>query len=164
MLSSGENPHYLLRRIIRFASEDIGMADPNALVQALAAKDAYDFLGSAEGDYAIANAVIYCATAPKSNSCYVAYKKAVEDATQFNSLNPPKHILNAPTKMMKEMDYGKNYIYDHDTENCFSGQEYFPNEMLGNSRPQYYTPNSRGFEREIIKRLEYWQKLKDSKL
>lgn len=160
MLVAGEDPHFLLRRIIRFASEDVGMADPQALVQALAAKDAYDFLGKEEGDYAIANAVIYCATTPKSNACYVAYKSAVVDATQFNSLMPPTHILNAPTKTMKEMGYGKNYIYDHDTKNAFSGQEYFPEIMTKNSRPKYYTPNERGFERDIIKRLEYWQKLR----
>lgn len=160
MLIAGENPHYLLRRIARFASEDIGMADPQALPQVLSAKDAYDFLGSPEGDYAIANAVIYCATAPKSNACYTAYKSAIKDAHQFNSIMPPAYILNTPTRMMQEMDYGKGYIYDHDTKNAFSGQEYFPEPMLKNSRPKYYTPNPRGFEREIIKRLNYWQKLK----
>ena len=168
MMQAGEEPNYLLRRIARFASEDIGMADPQALVQVLAAKDSYDFLGSPEGDYAIANAVIYCATAPKSNSCYLAYKNAVQDAEQFNSLMPPKHILNAATKMMKNLDYGKGYIYDHDTKNAFSGQEYFPDEMVKHfdlaSRPKYYTPNERGFEREIIKRLTYWNKLRSSKL
>ncbi|MFT5703175.1 MAG: putative ATPase [Rickettsiales bacterium] len=164
MMSSGENPHYLLRRIVRFASEDIGMADPNALVQALAAKDSYDFLGSPEGDYAIANAAIYCATAPKSNSCYMAYKAAILDAKEFNSLMPPKHILNSPTKMMKDLDFGKDYIYDHDTKNAFSGQEYFPGEMLKNrQRPEYYQPQNRGFERDIIKRLDYWTKLKNDK-
>ncbi|MFT6333040.1 MAG: putative ATPase [Lentimonas sp.] len=162
MLSAGENPHYLLRRIVRFASEDIGMADPNALIQAIAAKDSYDFLGSPEGDYAIANAAIYCATAPKSNSCYIAYKQAVIDAKKFNSLNPPKHILNSPTKMMKDLEYGKNYIYDHDTENRFSGQEYFPDDMLKNQRPKYYDPDEVGFERDIVKRLKYWKKLKKS--
>jgi putative ATPase len=161
MIQAGEDRNYLLRRIIRFASEDIGMADPQALVQSLAAKDSYNFLGDFEGDYAIANAVIYCATAPKSNSCYVAYKAAVADAQQFNSLMPPKQILNSPTKMMKEMDYGKGYIYDHDTKNAFSGQEYFPDEMVKN-RPRYYQPNERGFEREIIKRLEYWEKLRNN--
>jgi putative ATPase len=162
MLQAGEEPNYLLRRIVRFASEDIGMADPQALVQALAAKDSYDFLGSPEGDYAIANAVIYCATAPKSNSCYVAYKSAVKDADHFNSLMPPKQILNAPTKMMREMNYGQGYIYDHDTKNAFSGQEYFPDEMVKKGRPKYYEPNERGFEREVIKRLEYWEKLRNS--
>ena len=161
MLIAGEEPHFLLRRVVRFASEDIGMADPQALIQALAAKDSYDFLGSPEGDYAIANAVIYCTTAPKSNACYVAYKSAVKDARQFNSLTPPKYILNAPTKMMKDMDYKKGYIYDHDVKNAFSGQEYFPEAMLQNKRPEYYLPNKRGFEREIIKRLEYWQKQRE---
>lgn len=160
MLQAGEDRNYLLRRIVRFASEDIGMADPQALVQALAAKDSYNFLGDAEGDYAIANAVIYCTTAPKSNSCYVAYKAAVADAEDFNSLMPPKHILNSPTKMMKDLDYGKHYIYDHNTKNAFSGQEYFPDEMVKKERPKYYQPNERGFEREIIKRLEYWEKLR----
>ena len=162
MLQAGEDPNYLLRRIVRFASEDIGMADPQALVQALSAKDSYNFLGSPEGDYAIANAVIYCATAPKSNSCYLAYKAAVKDAQHFNSLIPPKAILNAATKMMRDLNYGKGYIYDHDTKNAFSGQEYFPDEMVKKGRPKYYEPNERGFEREIIKRLEYWEKLRKS--
>jgi putative ATPase len=162
MMQAGEDRNYLLRRIIRFASEDIGMADPQALVQALAAKDSYNFLGDFEGDYAIANAVIYCATAPKSNACYVAYKAAVVDAQKFNSLIPPKQILNSPTKMMKDLDYGKNYIYDHDTKNAFSGQEYFPDAMIKNDRPKYYQPNERGFEREIIKRLNYWKQLKNN--
>ncbi|MFT6105822.1 MAG: putative ATPase [Rickettsiales bacterium] len=165
MMSAGEDPHYLLRRIVRFASEDIGMADPNALIQALAAKDSYDFLGSPEGDYAIANAAIYCATAPKSNSCYVAYKAALIDAKNFNSLMPPKNILNSPTKMMKDLDYGKDYIYDHDTKNTFSGQEYFPDEILiKRPRPKYYSPNKKGFEREIVKRLDYWRKLKNEQV
>lgn len=162
MLQAGEDRNYLLRRIVRFASEDVGMADPEALVQALAAKDSYHFLGDTEGDYAIANAVIYCATAPKSNSCYVAYKSAVKDAENFNSLMPPKNILNSPTQMMKDLDYGKNYIYDHDTKNAFSGQEYFPDEMVKKERPKYYQPNERGFERDIIKRLDYWEKLRKS--
>jgi len=162
MLVAGEEPHYLLRRIVRFASEDIGMADPNALLQALAAKESYDFLGSPEGDYALSNAVIYCACAPKSNACYLAHKAAIADAKTHNCLVPPKHILNAPTKMMKEQGYNQGYIYDHDTKYCFSGQEYFPQEILKNrqTRPKYYSPNNRGFEREIIKRLQYWQKLR----
>ncbi|MDA0901890.1 MAG: replication-associated recombination protein A [Proteobacteria bacterium] len=162
MLSAGEEPHYLLRRIARFASEDIGMADPNALVQVMAAKESYDFLGSPEGDYAISNAVIYCATAPKSNASYIAHKAAMKSAKEHNSFAPPKHILNAPTKMMKEQGYNAGYIYDHDTKDCFSGQEYFPAEFLKKEggRPQYYAPNNRGFEREITKRLEYWQKLR----
>ncbi len=159
MLVAGENPYYILRRLVRFASEDIGLADPNAVLQALAAKEAYDFLGSPEGDLSIAAAVIYCATAPKSNAAYVAYNKVVIDAKKYNSLNPPKHIINGHTKIMKEQGFGDGYIYDPDTKNSFSGQEYFPDEMLKN-RPQYYLPNQRGFEREIEKRLEYWTKLK----
>ena len=162
MMQAGEEPHYLLRRIMRFASEDIGMADPHALLQVIAATQAYDFLGSPEGDYAITNAVIYCATAPKSNACYLAHKTAISDAKKYNSLLPPKHILNAPTKMMKEQGYKEGYIYDHDTKDCFSGQEYFPEEILQNqkTRPEYYSPNNRGFERDIVKRLEYWKNLK----
>ncbi|MDA7705442.1 replication-associated recombination protein A [Rickettsiales bacterium] len=164
MLEAGEDPNYILRRIIRFASEDVGMADPNALVQAIAAKDSYHFLGKEEGDYAIANAVIYCATAPKSNSCYKAYKNARIDAKKYNNQSPPKHILNAPTKMMKKMGYKEGYIYDHDTEDCFSGQEYFPEEVLQKEgvRPKYYNPNERGFERDISKRIKYWKKLRNN--
>tara|TARA_B110000259_G_scaffold188056_1_gene244702 strand:- start:8974 stop:10284 length:1311 start_codon:yes stop_codon:yes gene_type:complete len=162
MLEAGEDPNYILRRIVRFASEDIGMADPNALLQAMAAKDSYHFLGKQEGDYAIANAVIYCSTAPKSNSCYKAYKEARNDAKQYNCQSPPKCILNAPTKMMKDMGYKEGYIYDHDTDNCFSGQEYFPEEVLESKgvRPIYYKPNERGFEREVLKRMKYWDKLR----
>ena len=163
MLEAGEDPNYILRRIVRFASEDIAMADPNALIQALAAKDSYHFLGKKEGDYVIANAVIYCATAPKSNSCYKAYKEARNDAKKYNNQSPPKYILNAPTKMMQDMGYKEGYIYDHDTKNCFSGQEYFPEEILQDkgARPKYYEPNERGFEREIAKRVDYWQRLRD---
>lgn len=162
MMLAGENPHYILRRLTRFASEDIGNADPQALPQVLAAKESYDFLGSPEGDYAISNAVIYCATAPKSNACYLAHKKAFADAKKYNNFSPPKHILNAPTKFMKNQGLGDGYIYDHDTKNCFSGQEYFPQELLEQKteRPKYYQPNQRGFERELIKRIDYWQKLK----
>lgn len=161
MMIAGENPHYILRRVTRFASEDIGMADPEALIQTLAAKEAYDFLGSPEGDYAIANAVIYCANAPKSNAAYLAYKKVVTDAQKYNSELPPMHILNAPTQIMKNEGYGQGYIYDHDTKDCFSGQEYFPAKMLKNGRPNYYQPNLRGFERELKKRMDYWQKLRE---
>ena len=161
MMISGENPHYILRRLIRFASEDIGLADPEALKQCLFAKESYDFLGSPEGDYAITNAVIYCATAPKSNAAYIAHKKAFDMARRFNNLNPPKHILNSPTKFMKEQGFKDGYIYDHDTPNCFSGQEYFPDELLeDNGRPKFYEPNQRGFERDILKRLNYWGKLR----
>lgn len=162
MMLAGENPHYILRRLTRFAFEDIGNADPNAALQCLAAKDAFDFLGSPEGDYSITNAVIYCATAPKSNACYLAHKAAFEEAARFNNFSPPKHILNAPTKWMKTQGIGEGYIYDHDTKDCFSGQEYFPEELLkkNKGRPKYYQPNNRGFEREIVKRLDYWEQLR----
>lgn len=162
MMIAGENPHYILRRLVRFASEDIGNADPNAIIQTLAAKDSYDFLGSPEGDYAITNAVIYCATAPKSNASYMAHKAAFADAIKYNNFSPPKHILNAPTKFMKDQGLNKGYIYDHDTKNCFSGQEYFPDELLKKEkkRPKYYKPKARGFERDLIKRIDYWDKLR----
>lgn len=157
MLAGGESPLYLLRRLVRFASEDIGLADPNALVQTLAAKEAYEFLGSPEGDLCVAQAVIYLGTAPKSNAAYMAYKTANKRAKETGSLSPPMHILNAPTKMMKEMGYGKNYNYDHDTEHGFSGQNYFPD---GLPREEFYKPKERGFEREVKKRLDYWAKLR----
>jgi putative ATPase len=157
MLDAGEPPLYIARRVVRMAIEDIGMADPQALVVANAAKDAYDFLGSPEGELAIAQAVIYVATAPKSNAGYVAYGAAKRVAKEGGSLLPPKHILNAPTKLMKEEAYGRGYAYDHDQEEAFSGQDYFP-EQLG--RQRFYDPVERGFEREIRKRLEYWAKLR----
>jgi putative ATPase len=157
MLDAGEPPLYIARRVVRMAIEDIGMADPQALMVANAAKDAYDFLGSPEGELAIAQAVIYVATAPKSNAGYVAYGAAKRAAKEGGSLLPPKHILNAPTKLMKEEAYGRGYAYDHDQEEAFSGQDYFP-EQLG--RRQFYDPPERGFEREIRKRLEYWAKLR----
>ncbi len=157
MLAGGENPLYIVRRLVRFAVEDIGMADPDALHQALAAKDAYDFLGSPEGELAIAQAVIYLATAPKSNAAYVAFKASQKSAQTYGSLMPPSHILNAPTKLMKELGYGKDYAYDHDTKEGFSGQNYFPDAM---QRQTYYNPADRGFEREISKRLEYWERLR----
>jgi putative ATPase len=157
MLDAGEPPLYIARRVVRMAIEDIGMADPQALVIANAAKDAYDFLGSPEGELAIAQAVIYVATAPKSNAGYVAYGAAKRVAKEGGSLLPPKHILNAPTKLMKEEAYGRGDAYDHDEEEAFSGQDYFP-EQLG--RQQFYDPVERGFEREIRKRLEYWAKLR----
>ena len=160
MLAGGEDPLYILRRLVRFASEDIGMADPHALPHTIAARDAYEFLGSPEGDLAISDAVVYLATAPKSNSVYLAHKEAARSAASSGSLSPPKHILNAPTKMMKEQDYGKYYIYDHDTPEGFSGQDYFPETM---GRQQFYQPVARGFEREIQKRLDYWNKLRESK-
>ena len=147
----------LARRIVRMAVEDIGLADPQALVVANAAKDAYDFLGSPEGELALAEAVIYVATAPKSNATYVAFGAAMRTAKEAGSLLPPKHILNAPTKLMKSEGYGSGYAYDHDAEDAFSGQDYFP-ESLG--RHQFYDPPERGFEREIRKRLDYWAKLR----
>lgn len=160
MLDGGDDPLYITRRLVRFASEDIGNADPNALVITLAAKDAYDFLGSPEGELSIAQAVIYLATAPKSNASYVAFNQVMKDAKQTGSLMPPKHILNAPTKLMKNENYGENYIYDHDTKEGFSGQNYFPD---GISRREYYHPVERGFERDIKKRMEYWKGLRDNK-
>jgi len=155
MLDAGEDPLYLARRIVRMAVEDIGLADPQALVIANAAKDAYDFLGSPEGELAIAQAVIYVATAPKSNAAYVAFGEAMRTAKESGSLLPPKHILNAPTKLMQDEGYGAGYEYDHQSPEAFSGQDYFP-EALG--RRQFYDPPERGFEREIRKRLEYWAK------
>ena len=160
MLEGGEEPLYIARRLVRFASEDIGMADPNALVQALAARQTYEMLGSPEGELALAQAVIYLATAPKSNAQYVAYKAARKSAQEHGSLMPPKSILNAPTQLMKELDYGKHYTYDHDETDGFSGQNYFPDAM---ARTQYYQPVERGFEREVMKRLEYWAKLRSKK-
>ncbi|MDX2073256.1 MAG: replication-associated recombination protein A [Alphaproteobacteria bacterium] len=158
MLAGGEDPLYIVRRLVRFAVEDIGMADPQALIQANAAKEAYDFLGSPEGELAIVQCVVYLATAPKSNAQYKAYGSARRDAEKHGSLTPPAHILNAPTKMMKELGYGKDYAYDHDTKDGFSGQNYFPDDM---KRAQYYRPVERGFEREIQKRLDYWAKLRE---
>src|SRR6202020_2683057 len=157
MLDAGEDPLYLARRVVRMAVEDIGLADPQALVIANAAKDAYDFLGSPEGELAIAEAVLYVATAPKSNAAYMAFGAAKRTAKEAGSLLPPKHILNAPTKLMKNEGYGSGYAYDHDSEDAFSGQDYFP-EALG--RQQFYDPPERGFEREIRKRLDYWAKLR----
>lgn len=157
MLDGGEDPLYLCRRLVRFAVEDIGMADPQALVQANAAKEAYQFLGSPEGDLAIAQSVIYLATAPKSNAGYMGFKSAVRAAKKNGSHMPPKHILNAPTEMMKDLGYGKDYSYDHDAEGGFSGQNYFPDEM---KRQQFYQPVPRGFERDIAKRLDYWAGLR----
>jgi len=157
MLAGGEQPLYLMRRIIRMAVEDIGLADPQALVIATAAKDTYDFLGSPEGELAIAEALVYCATAPKSNALYKGYGAARAAAKATGSLMPPKHILNAPTKLMKNEGYGSGYNYDHDAEDGFSGQNYFPDGM---DRPALYTPREIGFEREIAKRLDYWAKLR----
>ena len=160
MLAAGEDPLYIARRVVRMAVEDIGLADPAALAQTVAAKDAYDFLGSPEGELAIAQAVVYCATAPKSNAAYKAFGEATRSAREHGSLMPPRIILNAPTRMMKEMGYGKGYDYDHDAPEAFSGQSYFPDEM---PRETYYRPVERGFEREIAKRLEYWAKLREKR-
>lgn len=156
MLTAGENPHYLIRRMVRMAIEDIGLADPNALLQAIAVQQTYDFLGSPEADLAIGNLVVYLANAPKSNAGYIAFGRVCSEVKN-HSFNPPKHILNAPTKMMKEQGYSDGYIYDHDTEHCFSGQDYFPKEF---PRKEYYKPNERGFEREMKKRMEYWDDLR----
>lgn len=158
MLDGGEDRLFLARRLVRMAVEDIGLADPQAVVQALAAKDTFDFLGSPEGELALAQATIYLATAPKSNAVYVAYKAAMRAAKAHGSLAPPKIILNAPTKLMEEEGYGEGYEYDHDAEDAFSGQNYFPEEF--DTRPRYYEPPERGFEREINKRLTYWADLR----
>lgn len=161
MLVAGEQPLFLLRRIVRFASEDIGLADPQALVQALAAKQAFEFLGSPEGELAIVQACLYCATAPKSNAAYKAQKAAWKSAKDTGSLMPPQNILNAPTKLMKDIGYGKDYSYDHGTDNGFSGDNYWPEEMLAE---QYYEPVDRGFEHKIRERLDYWEKLRAEKM
>jgi putative ATPase len=157
MFDAGEDPLFIARRVVRMASEDIGLADPQALVIANAAKDAFDFLGSPEGELAIAQAVIYCACAPKSNAAYKAYGAAMRLARERGSLMPPKVILNAPTKLMKGEGYGAGYAYDHDQPEGFSGQNYWPEEL---GRQNLYKPVERGFEREIVKRLEYWEKLR----
>jgi putative ATPase len=160
MLAGGEDPLYITRRLVRFAVEDIGLADPQAVLQAVAAKDVYDFLGTPEGELALAQAVIYLGTAPKSNAVYRAFGAAKRAADETGSLMPPMHILNAPTRLMRDLGYGKGYEYDHDTEEGFSGQNYFPDGM---PRRQLYRPSERGFEREVMKRLEYWAKLRDKK-
>lgn len=160
MFDAGEDPLYLGRRLVRMASEDIGMADPQALVIANAAKDAYDYLGSPEGELALAQACVYLATAPKSNAVYTAFKAAMRVAKENGSLLPPKHILNAPTKLMKGEGYGTGYLYDHDQPEAFSGQDYFP-EKIG--RQTFYDPPDRGFERDIRKRLDYWAKLREER-
>jgi putative ATPase len=157
MLAGGEQPLYIARRLVRAAVEDIGLADPQAVVQALAAKDVYDFLGSPEGEIALAQTVIYLASAPKSNAVYIALSAAKRAAQEHGSLMPPAHILNAPTKLMKNLGYGKGYEYDHEAEEGFSGQNYFPDAM---DRQNFYAPKETGFEREIAKRLDYWSKLR----
>jgi len=153
MLVAGEEPLYVLRRITRFASEDIGLADPQALVQCLAAKDAYQFLGSPEGELAIVQACLYCATAPKSNAAYAAQKAAWAAARETGSLAPPANILNAPTKLMKDLGYGAGYSYDHDAPEGFSGDNYWPDEM---NPASFYRPVDRGFEKRIAERIAWW--------
>ena len=157
MLDGGEDRLYVTRRLVRMAIEDIGLADPQAVTQALAAKETFDFLGSPEGELALAQTVIYLATAPKSNAAYVAFGAAMRAAKEGGSLAPPKHILNAPTRLMKQEGYGAGYAYDHDAEEAFSGQNYFPDGM---AREQFYAPDGRGFEAEIKRRLEAWAKLR----
>lgn len=157
MLTAGEQPLYVLRRLVRFASEDIGLADPQALIQCLAAKDSFDFLGSPEGELAIVQACLYCATAPKSNAAYVAMKSAWKSARDTGSLMPPSNILNAPTKLMKDVGYGKDYHYDHDAEDGFSGDNYWPQEMTPQS---FYAPTERGFEARIAERIAHWDRLR----
>ena len=160
MLEGGEDPRYIARRMVRMATEDIGLAEPQALPMTLAASETYERLGSPEGELALAQALIFLATAPKSNAAYMAYNNARALAKETGSLMPPKHILNAPTKLMKNIGYGAGYDYDHNTPEGFSGQNYFPD---GIPREQFYEPVERGFERDLKKRLEYWQKLRDEK-
>jgi putative ATPase len=157
MLTAGEDPLFIARRLVRMANEDVGLADPEAMTQALAAKDTYEFLGSPEGELALAQACVYIASAPKSNALYTAYKAAMAKAKETGSLMPPKIILNAPTKMMKQQDYGAGYRYDHDEPDAFSGQNYFPDAL---PRQRFYDPVERGFERDLKKRLDYWAKLR----
>ncbi|MEM8812745.1 MAG: replication-associated recombination protein A [Pseudomonadota bacterium] len=158
MLDAGEDPLYIARRMVRMASEDIGLADPNALAVTLAAKESYDFLGSPEGDLALGQACIYLATAPKSNAAYTAFKGAMRVAKSAGSLPPPKHILNAPTKLMKSEGYGQGYQYDHDTDAGFSGQDYFPEDL---GRKTFYEPTDRGHESKLRDRMEKWRKLRE---
>ena len=157
MLDAGEDRLFIARRLVRMATEDIGLADPQAVLQALAAKDVFDFLGSPEGELALAQAVIYLATAPKSNAAYLAFGTALEAAKQHGSLAPPKQILNAPTRLMRQQGYGSGYEYDHDSPEAFSGQDYFPDGM---ARQRFYAPDGRGFEAELKARLQQWQKLR----
>lgn len=158
MLEGGENPLYLARRLIRIAVEDIGLADPQALIQANAAREAFSVLGTPEGELVLAQCVVYLSLAPKSNAVYKAFGDVQQAVKKSNQLSPPKHILNAPTKLMKDMDYGTFYEYDHNTPNCFSGQNYFPEKI---NRQSYYQPQPRGFEREMIKRINYFNTLRN---
>ena len=160
MLEGGEDPRYIARRMVRLAVEDVGLADPEAVKQALAGRDVYEQLGSPEGELAIAQAIVYLALAPKSNALYVAYKASRNAARETGSAMPPKHILNAPTRLMKEEGYAKGYLYDHDQEDGFSGQNYFPDDM---KRGVYYLPKPRGFERDLAKRVEWFAKQRAAK-
>ena len=160
MVTGGEDARYVARRLVRFASEDVGMADPGALPQAVAAWETYERLGSPEGELAIVQAIVYLGTAPKSNALYVAYKAALAAAKATGSLPPPAHILNAPTRLMKDLGYGQGYAYDHDAEDAFSGQDYFPDGM---GREAFYRPADRGFEREVARRLDHWAKLRQGR-
>lgn len=159
MMAGGEDPRYVARRLARFAVEDVGLADPQALPHALAAWEAYERLGSPEGELALVQCIIYLGSAPKSNAAYKAEKAANRVARETGSLMPPKHILNAPTRLMKDLGYGDGYVYDHDTADGFSGQNYFPDDM---TPVRFYQPGERGFERDIAKRLEYWETLRRS--
>lgn len=168
MLVAKQDPYYILRRLARFATEDIGMADPNALIQVMIAKDSYDFLGSPEGDYSLSQATIYCACAPKSNSSYLAHNKAINIANKSSHLLPPFHICDSAyvkkSKKFSNNENNINYIYDHDTPDCFSGQNYFPDYIKDNfieEVEKIYSPNDRGFEREVNKRIKYWKSLKE---
>ncbi len=159
MLASGEHPHYVLRRLIRFASEDIGNADPRALSISLAARDSHDFLGSPEGDLAIAQATVYLATAPKSNAVHSAYAEAIDDVQKKPNLPVPMHIRNAPTDLMRDLGYGKEYAYDHDSENAYAPQDYLPDNLLGR---EYYRPTDRGYEKNIKALMDWWRELRES--
>jgi len=157
MMDAGEHPHYILRRMIRFASEDIGNADPRALSISLAARESYDFLGSPEGDLAIAQAVVYLATSPKSNAVYAAYNQALTDVREQPNLPVPMHIRNAPTKLMKGLGYGKGYQYDHDSDEGYLAQDYLPDNLQGK---EYYQPTDRGYEKQIGAMMKWWSDLR----
>jgi len=163
MLVGGEDPGTIFRRLACAASEDVGMADPQALVQVITAWQAFERTGLPEGELFMAQAIAYVATAPKSNAAHVGFAKAKAVAQQTGSLAPPKHILNAPTRLMKELGYNQGYRYDHDSPDAFSGQEFFPDPLAGASRPEFYQPNERGFEREVIKRLDFWNTRRDQR-
>ena len=157
MIEGGEDPLYIARRVVRFASEDVGNADPNALAIAIAATESYRFLGSPEGELAIAQAIVYCATAPKSNAMYTAFKRARGDVKKHGELPVPMSFRNAPTKLMKELGYGRGYEYDHNSDNSYSGQEHLPDKLVGTT---YYHPSRYGHEKLITERLEWWAKKK----